>query len=239
MANRFFPNYNTYKITSKFGMRTLNGKTAMHNGIDLVARANNGGSRTDSITAHTGGTVDGAGYDSSAGNFLRIKVANNVFMSYFHMRDKVAFKKGDSIKKGQVIGYMGSTGNSTGAHLHFGIKDNGKWINPEPYLDKDYVKIVTSKKTNEEIAKEVIAGKWGNGTDRKKKLEAAGYNYSEVQSKVNALCGKTAAPSKKSNEEIAREVIQGKWGNGATRKKKLTAAGYNYSDIQKIVNKLL
>ena len=47
------------------------------------------------------------------------------------------------------------------------------------------------------------------------------------------------ASTKKSNEEIAREVIAGKWGNGATRKQKLAEAGYNYSEVQKIVNKLL
>ena len=235
MANRFFPNYDTYKITSKFGMRTLNGKTSMHNGIDLVAKASNGGSRTDYITAHTAGVVDGAGYDKSAGNFIRIKIADNVFMSYFHMRDKVTFKKGDSIKKGQIIGYMGSTGNSTGAHLHFGIKDNGKWVDPQPYLDKDYIK-QTPKKSNEEIAKEVIAGKWGNGTERKEKLIKAGYNYNEVQKIVSQLLNKT---SKKSNEEIAKEVIKGLWGNGAERKKRLQAAGYNYNEVQKIVSKLL
>lgn len=49
----------------------------------------------------------------------------------------------------------------------------------------------------------------------------------------------TPTPAKKSNEEIAREVIAGKWGNGATRKQKLAEAGYNYSEVQKIVNKLL
>ena len=140
MANRFFPNYNTYKITSKFGKRTLNGKTSQHNGIDLVARADNGGSRTDYITAHTSGVVDGVGYDKSAGNWVRIKVADKVFMYYYHMRDKSTLKKGAKVNKGDVIGYMGSTGNSTGAHLHFGIKDCGKWVDPQPYLDKDYIK---------------------------------------------------------------------------------------------------
>ena len=140
MANRFFPNYDTYKITSKYGMRTLRGSTSMHNGIDLVAKATNGGSRTDYITAHTGGTVTATGYDASAGNYVYIKTSSNVIMVYFHMKDNsITVKKGDKVVKGQKIGYMGSTGNSTGAHLHFGIKVNGEWVNPEPYLDKDYV----------------------------------------------------------------------------------------------------
>ena len=99
-----------------------------------------------------------------------------------------------------------------------------------------------SKKSVETIAKEVIQGKWGNGTSRKVKLEKAGYNYSEVQTAVNKLLGtpsKTPAPTKKSVEAIAKEVIQGKWGNGTSRKVKLQKAGYIYSEVQKMVNKLL
>lgn len=84
-----------------------------------------------------------------------------------------------------------------------------------------------------EIAKEVLAGVWGNGDARKHKLEAAGYNYSEVQTAVNKLC------NKKSVTTIAKEVIAGKWGNGADRKKKLESAGYNYNEVQKEVNRLL
>lgn len=99
-----------------------------------------------------------------------------------------------------------------------------------------------AKKSNDEIAKEVMAGKWGNGSDRKARLEAAGYDYTAVQNIVNGLAGKsttTATPAKKSNEAIAREVIAGKWGNGAQRKQRLTAAGYNYSAIQRLVNQML
>lgn len=92
----------------------------------------------------------------------------------------------------------------------------------------------TTKKSNEEIADEVIAGKWSNGDDRERRLTAAGYNYNEVQAIVNK---KLVRPAKKSNEEIAKEVIAGKWGNGDERKKRLTAAGYNYDAIQDIINK--
>ena len=99
------------------------------------------------------------------------------------------------------------------------------------------------KKSNEEIAQEVINGLWGNGEERKAKLKAAGYSYSSVQAEVNKLLGKnttkTTAPKKKTNEEIAKEVIKGLWGNGAERKQKLTKAGYNYSAVQKLVNKMI
>lgn len=132
--NRFFPNYNTYIITSPFGPRG----TGYHYGIDLVAKDSNGGGRVDQIMAHTGGTVEECGYNSSAGNFVRIRVSDTTVMSYCHFRDKLLWQKGDKIEKGTVLGMMGSTGNSTGAHLHWGIKENGQWINPAPYLDKDY-----------------------------------------------------------------------------------------------------
>ena len=93
-----------------------------------------------------------------------------------------------------------------------------------------------AKKSNVEIASEVIAGKWGNGAERKEKLTKAGYNYSEIQSIVNAKVG---APAKKSVDEIAKEVIRGDWGNGTERKARLTAAGYDYAAIQHRVNELL
>lgn len=97
----------------------------------------------------------------------------------------------------------------------------------------------SSKKSVTVVAKEVIAGKWGNGDTRKKKLEAAGYDYGKVQDKVNELLNGSSSSSKKSVDAVAKEVIQGKWGNGEDRKKKLTAAGYDYDEVQDRVNKLL
>ena len=97
------------------------------------------------------------------------------------------------------------------------------------------IKAETVKKTVDEIAAEVIAGKWGNGAERESKLTAAGYDYKTVQARVNEL----VTPKKKSNAEIAKEVVAGKWGNGEERKNKLTAAGYHYPTIQKMVNKYL
>lgn len=129
---------------------------------------------------------------------------------------------------------------------------NGKYC-PHRTLDMGwdrFIKMIDAKlnpvvvsKSIEEVAKEVIAGKWGNGEARKTNLTNAGYNYSEVQSKVNELVkGKSTSipsPAKKTNEQIAKEVIAGKWGNGAERKKRLAEAGYNYAAIQKIVNKMI
>jgi len=91
------------------------------------------------------------------------------------------------------------------------------------------------QKSIDELANEVIAGKWGNGEERKARLTQAGYNYQEVQNRVNQILG----ANKKSNEEIAKEVIDGKWGNGDDRKNRLTNAGYNYKEIQNIVNQMV
>lgn len=138
MGSKFFPNFDTYIVTSPFGMRTLKGNTRMHNGIDLVASKDGRVGRTDTILAHTGGTVCGVGYDLSAGNYVKIQVDADTVMVYYHMKKKCALKKGAQVKQGDALGYMGSTGNSTGAHLHFGIQHKGAWIDPAPYLDADW-----------------------------------------------------------------------------------------------------
>lgn len=158
MANRFFPNYDSYIITSRYGMRTLNGVTKKHNGIDLVATKNGTVGQTDYIMAHTGGTVTGVGYDASAGNYVNIQVASNAIMVYYHLKNKSTLKKGATVKRGDIIGYMGSTGNSTGAHLHWGIKENGAWIDPEPYLNNDYIKEVNTVKIEMDVLKRGAKG---------------------------------------------------------------------------------
>ena len=88
------------------------------------------------------------------------------------------------------------------------------------------------------LAKEVIDGNWGNGEDRKNRLENAGFSYYSVQNRVNEILNSKSSKLK-SIEEVAREVIQGKWGNGTERKRRLTNAGYNYNQIQSRVNELL
>mgnify|MGYP000015528870 CR=1 FL=1 len=100
----------------------------------------------------------------------------------------------------------------------------------------------SGNKSNEEIANEVIAGKWGNGDARKNALTNAGYDYSAIQNIVNQkLSGSSSKPktTTKSNETIAQEVINGAWGNGDDRKNRLIAAGYDYNTIQSIVNQKL
>ena len=95
-------------------------------------------------------------------------------------------------------------------------------------------------KTIDEIANEVIHGEWGCGQDRRNRLESNGYSNSLVQSRVNEILNsENKSKTIKSNEQIAKEVIRGDWGNGLERKQRLTGCGYNYKEIQKIVNSMV
>lgn len=87
------------------------------------------------------------------------------------------------------------------------------------------------------VAREVIAGKWGNGGDRKNRLAAAGYDPNTVQDRVNEILYGSAPL--KSIDEVVREVINGAWGNGADRKNLLTVAGYDPDAVQNKVNEIL
>jgi hypothetical protein len=91
--------------------------------------------------------------------------------------------------------------------------------------------------TLQQVAQQVIAGKWGNGPDRVAKLKAAGYDPVAVQNEVNKELGHTAG--QKDIVTLAREVIAGKWGNGQARFDALTKAGYNPVTVQAEVNRLL
>ena len=110
----------------------------------------------------------------------------------------------------------------------------------EAKLKAEAEKAAAEAKKVEDLAKEVIRGKWGNGQERKDKLAAAGYDYAKIQAKVNEILGGTApVTGGKTVEELAKEVIRGKWGNGQERKDRLAAAGYDYATIQAKVNELL
>lgn len=136
--------------------------------------------------------------------------------------------------------YNGSNPHSSHAHFSVGRGSDGR--STPPYDDTSDWNIggaVTPPKGGkslDEVAREVLAGKWGNGQDRFNALAAAGYDANAVQSRVNQLLGGGGAAPRKSNEVVANEVIAGAWGNGADRQNALAAAGYDYAAIQAIVN---
>lgn len=98
------------------------------------------------------------------------------------------------------------------------------------------------KKTVDQVAKEVIAGKWDNGPARVRKLIAADYNPKAVQDRVDELLQKdhkaTGPKGPKTYKQLADEVWAGKWGNDPERSKKLKAAGYDPSHVQREVDRL-
>ena len=97
----------------------------------------------------------------------------------------------------------------------------------------------TPSKSINEVAKEVINGKWGNGSDRTNRLAAAGYDAKAVQNEVNRILKGNATTPSKSINEVAKEVINGKWGNGSDRTNRLAAAGYDAKAVQNEVNRIL
>lgn len=97
----------------------------------------------------------------------------------------------------------------------------------------------TVKKSVNTLAKEVIAGRWGNGQDRINRLTKAGYNPDKVQTAVNKLVKASQLSSEKIINAVAHEVIIGKWGNGQERVGRLKTAGYDPEKIQDRVNNLL
>ena len=124
-------------VTCQYGMRThpVTGIYKLHNGVDVVGA----GYSLAHIIAHTAGTVEYAGFNSAIGYHVNVRLANGDMMQYNHMTSALQVKTGDTVAQGQIIGAMGSTGYSTGAHLHFGIQHGGEWIDPEPYLYSDYL----------------------------------------------------------------------------------------------------
>lgn len=127
----------------------------------------------------------------------------------------------------------------------FGVLENAKaMVNKNPGYkvfdhDGNVVYPVSAPaqpgKSLDQVAHDVITGKYGNGEARKNAITKAGYDYNAVQARVNEILG----GGKKSVTEIAREVIAGKWGNGSDRKNRLTNAGYDYNAVQREVNRLL
>lgn len=143
----------------------------------------------------------------------------------------------ESVSGGNITVIEGNKNNAVARRT---IAVNGRYIRGygvPKYEAEAAGNTTATTKSVTEVAKEVVAGKWGNGEDRKNRLIAAGYNYTEVQNQVNAILKGTTAT--KSVTEVAKEVIAGKWGNGTDRKNRLTAAGYDYNAVQNKVNELL
>jgi murein DD-endopeptidase MepM/ murein hydrolase activator NlpD len=119
-----------YTLTSPFGMRVhpVLGTARMHNGIDLACP------QGTPIYATRAGRVTTASYQAGgAGNYVSINHLDGFSSIYMHMTHYVVYP-GQNVAQGQLIGYVGSTGISTGPHLHFGISYAGTYVNPLAYI---------------------------------------------------------------------------------------------------------
>jgi len=116
-------------ISSPFGWRTypFGGGWEFHKGIDICAYYG------APVRATADGTVEYASWFGTYGYFIKIYHRDGIETCYGHL-SRIAVKYGEHVKKGQVIGYEGSTGLSTGAHLHYEIRVNGTAVNPMGYL---------------------------------------------------------------------------------------------------------
>ena len=166
--------------------------------------------------------------------------------------------KGDDVGHSDHVGIVSGVsngvihvieGNKNDAVARRDIAINGKYIRgfgvpkykEEKKSTSSAVKTVEStvvkKKTvTDNVVKNVLAGKYGNGDERKRRLEAEGYDYTEVQKAVN----NGVKNSKKTvTTAVVKDVINGKYGNGSARKTDVEKAGYDYSEVQKAVNNYL
>lgn len=120
----------SFYYTSGFGYRhdPFTGSTAMHTGVDMAGRYG------EPILAATGGRVTRAAYWGAYGKVVDIDHGRGLSTRYGHL-SQITVRTGDRIRPGQVIGYMGSTGRSTGTHLHYEVHIDGRATNPMPFLE--------------------------------------------------------------------------------------------------------
>ncbi|CAI8877730.1 M23 family metallopeptidase [Chryseobacterium sp. IT-36CA2] len=117
-------------ITSSYGARVhpISGNRKMHSGIDLKAYYEN-------VYAVMDGVVTAVGWDSrGGGNYIKIRHFNRFETAYLHLSE-IYYRTGEFVKAGFILGRSGNTGNSTGPHLHFSVKEFGQSINPAHFFN--------------------------------------------------------------------------------------------------------
>ena len=129
-GSMIWPAPDSHTITSYFGWRVhpITGTNKYHSGVDI------GASYGSSVLAADSGTVILAGWNGGYGNCVVISHGNGITTLYGHM-SSIAVSSGQNVSQGQTIGYVGSTGNSTGPHLHWEVAVNGSQVNPLNYAN--------------------------------------------------------------------------------------------------------
>lgn len=129
--NMIWPMPSDHKIYTYYGYRVAptKGASTFHKGLDI------GGAYGSKIVAVLSGTVTKAGYNSTSGYYVEIDHGNGLRTRYLH-NSKLLVSRGQKVTQGDVISLCGSTGVSTGPHLHFSVIKNGTYVDPYPYLKK-------------------------------------------------------------------------------------------------------
>lgn len=196
-------------LTSDY--KTRNAKRKTHNGMDFIGKSNS----LDYIVAVDKGTVYSVSNNSSSGYYVIIEHENTLRSFYAHLKKgSITVKKGDKVSKGQVIGYMGATGNANGAHLHFGVRtSNTEHLDPLPYLTGEK----TFDQTKDSISKypkgtyEIVSPRYvrnGPGTEYAIKK----VSQLSADGKKNATSTNLNAPAqyKKGTRFTAQDVVYAK-----------------------------
>lgn len=154
-----------------------------HTGVDRVCSSNT------TLVAPTDGKVLTNAWDNSYGNYVVIRTSDNKVILMAHMKSRSAIKVGANIKQGDFIGYMGNTGNSSGAHLHIEVENSTTWsynrklLNPNDYIDWNSFSNSTSKQSSY-----VSPKKWQNGS-----TEETVFEQSNLSAKVGTINKKESA----------------------------------------------
>lgn len=123
------PPISDYRVTSRFGPRTdpFNGRTAMHDGLDMA------GPYKQPVTATADGEVVFAGRRSRYGRVVEIDHGHGLMTRYAHLA-KITVRRGESVRLGRTIGLLGSSGRSSGPHVHYEVRYHGRALNPAKFL---------------------------------------------------------------------------------------------------------
>ena len=136
-------------VNSAFGWRNspTEGASTSHKGIDITLSDYN-------IPSVLGGTVSYVGYSNSGGNMIFVKQNDGTTAKYMHMAAPSTLKVGDVVSEGTILGTQGSTGISTGDHVHFQVEKDGVPIDPETYFSSSVV--VEEKESNGGIISDIL-----------------------------------------------------------------------------------
>lgn len=123
-----------HAVNSPFGLRKMPWEEGgrLHQGIDIAAPAGS------AVRATMGGVVVRSGVDGGYGRFIEVRHTGGLTSFYAHLGRVAPLKAGTVVMPGQVVGYVGSSGRSTGAHLHFEIRHDGKPLNPVVFLGRTF-----------------------------------------------------------------------------------------------------